>query len=173
MADRVMNLDVSLPLPVMTAQPSSHWEAKWLLSIGCALRVAFFFFSQKNGGDAFARAALTASWLQHPSLNLDFGGPRWPPLHFWLMALVAQAVPDVLLAGRLLSLIAGLISLWLVWKLASRLYGDSAATLSLAIFAFYSLHIGYSTTSSSEETFVAFVLGGLVGVFSFRDSGKY
>jgi 4-amino-4-deoxy-L-arabinose transferase-like glycosyltransferase len=165
--------DASQSLSVVAAQHNSPWEAKWLLWIGCGLRIAFFFFSQKNGGDAFARAALTAGWLQHPSLNLDFGGPTWPPLHFWLMALVAQIVPDASLACRLLSLIAGLISLWLFWKFASRLYGDSAATLSLAIFVFYSLHIAYSTTSSSEETFVAFLLSGLLGVFSFRSSGRY
>lgn len=133
----------------------------------------FFFFSWNAGGDAFARAAITAQWLQHPSLNLDFGGPTWPPLHFWLMALVAQIAPNVLLAGRLLSLVAALVSLWLFWKLVSGLYGDWAATMSLAVFTFYSLHIAYSTTSSSEATFIAFVLGGLLGVFSFRASGRY
>jgi 4-amino-4-deoxy-L-arabinose transferase-like glycosyltransferase len=148
-------------------------EVKWLLGIGGGLRVVFFFFSRNNGGDAFARAAVTAQWLQHPSLSLDFGGPRWPPLHFWLMALVAQIVPDVLLACRLLSLVAGLLSLWLFWRLVLVVFGDWAATLSLAVFAFYSLHIAYGTTSSSEETFVAFVLGGLLGVFSFRASGRY
>ena len=148
-------------------------EAKWLLGIGGGLRVIFFFFSRNNGGDAFARAAVTVQWLQHPSLSLDFGGPRWPPLHFWLMALFAQIVPNLLLACRLLSLVAGLVSLWLFWRLASRLYGEWAATLSLAVFTFYSLHIAYSTASSSEETFVALVLGGLLGVFSFRDSEKY
>jgi len=148
-------------------------DAKWLLGIGCGLRLMFFFFSRNNGGDAFARAYVTAVWLRHPSLSLDFGGPRWPPLHFWLMALFAQIVPNVMLACRLVSLVAGLASLWLFWRLVSRLYGDWAAVLSLAVFTFYSLHIAYSTTSSSEETFVAFVLGGLLGVFSFRTSGSY
>src|ERR1700730_5304064 len=83
-----------------------------VLAIACALRILCFFYSEGNGRDAFARAAVTAKWLNHPSLSLDFGGPTWPPLHFWLMALVAQVVPDVLLACRLLSLFAGLISVW-------------------------------------------------------------
>jgi len=148
-------------------------EAKWLLGIGCSLRVISFFFSRNNGGDAFARASVTANWLQRPGLSLDFGGPRWPPLHFWLMALFAQIVPNLILACRLLSLVAGLVSLWLFWRLVSRLYGDWPAVLSLAVFAFYSLHIAYGTTCSSEETFVAFVLAGLLGVFSFRALGKY
>jgi 4-amino-4-deoxy-L-arabinose transferase-like glycosyltransferase len=152
--------------------PSSVSPQAWLLAIGSSLRVFFFLFSAGNGGDAFARAAITAQWLQHPSLNLDFGGPNWPPLHFWLMALVAQIVPNVLLACRLLSLIAGLASLWLFWKLTRRLYGEVAAILSLIIFVFYSLHIAYATTSSSEETFVALILAGLLGVFSFRASGN-
>jgi hypothetical protein len=160
-------------MDIMRTGTLARRETGWLLAIGCGLRVGFFFFSQNNGGDAFARATVTANWLQHPSFNLDFGGPRWPPVHFWLMALIAQIVPNVVLACRLLSLAAGLVSIWLFWKLVSLLYGDSAATISLAVFAFYSLHIAYSTTSSSEETFVAFVLGGLFGVFSFRASGNY
>lgn len=164
---------MSISLPVVITDAHHHWEARWLLAIGSGTRVAFFLFSQNNGGDAFARAAVTAMWLQHPSLSLDFGGPTWPPLHFWLMALVAQVVPNLLLACRLLSLIAGLISLWLFWKLALRLFGGAAAVVSLVIFVFYSLHIAYSATSSSEAAFIAFVLGGLLGVFSFRDTGRY
>jgi 4-amino-4-deoxy-L-arabinose transferase-like glycosyltransferase len=137
------------------------------------VRVGFFFFSQANGGDAFARAAITAKWLQHPNLSLDFGGPNWPPLHFWLMALVAQVVPNVLLACRLLSLLAGLFSLWLFWRLVVLLYDEAAGLLSLTIFVFYSLHIAYATASSSEEIFLAFALGGLLGVFAFRSSPNY
>jgi hypothetical protein len=142
----------------------------WLLGTGFVLRILFFFFSRGNGGDAFARAAITAKWLQHPSFSLDFGGPNWPPLHFWLMASVAQFVPDVLLACRLLSLMAGLFSLWLFWRLALLLYGESAAILSLTVFVFYSLHIAYATTASSEETYLTFLLGGLLGAFSFHIS---
>jgi 4-amino-4-deoxy-L-arabinose transferase-like glycosyltransferase len=145
-------------------------KQSWLLGTGVVLRVVFFFFSQGNGGDAFSRAAITQQWLQHPSLSLDFGGPNWPPLHFWLMASVAQFVPDVLLACRLLSLVAGLLSLWLFWRLALLLFGESAAILSLTVFVFYSLHIAYATTSSSEEVYLTLVLGGLLGAFSFYGS---
>jgi 4-amino-4-deoxy-L-arabinose transferase-like glycosyltransferase len=144
-----------------------------LLVVGCGLRIVFFFFSEANGGDAFSRAAITVYWLQHPSLNLDFGGPTWPPLHFWLIALFAKVVPDVLLAGRLLSLVAALVSLGLFWRLSIRLYGESASLLSLTLFVFYSLHIGYATASSSEDVFLAFILGGLLGIFSFRRTGEY
>lgn len=155
------------------ASSSSSKAERWLLGVGCGLRILFFLLSHGNGGDAFLRAAITAQWLQHPSLGLDFAGPRRPPLHFWLMALVAQIVPDILLACRLLSLTAGLVSLWLFWKLSRRLFGESAALLSLTVFVFYSLHIAYATTSSSEETYLAFLLGGLLGVFSFRALGRF
>jgi 4-amino-4-deoxy-L-arabinose transferase-like glycosyltransferase len=163
--------------PEFPLSPSSTMntprEVKWLLVIGCGLRIIFFYFSQNNGGDAFARAAVAVNWLSHPSFNLNFGGPTWPPLHFWLMALVAQVVPNVLLACRLLSLIAGLISLWLFWKLALRLVGKNAAIVSLAIFTLYPLHIAYTTTSSSEATFIALVLGGLLCICTFGSSRNY
>jgi len=52
-----------------------------------------------------------ANWLHHPSISVDFGGPKWPPLHFWLRALAAEIVPNITLACRLLGLIAGMLSL--------------------------------------------------------------
>jgi len=172
-ASKGLGIILKLLMRLKTSITLERSKAGWLLIGGCCLRVIFFLFSQNNGGDAFARTYVTWRWLQHPSLSLDFGGPRWPPLHFWLMALIAEFVPNVMLACRLLSLVAGLVSLWLFWRLAWRLYGHRAAILSLTVFTFYSLHIAYSTTSSSEATLVAFVLGGLLGVISFHSSGSY
>jgi 4-amino-4-deoxy-L-arabinose transferase-like glycosyltransferase len=140
-------------------------SASSLFIVGAALRVLSYFFSKNSGGDALERAALTARWLQHPTFQLIFG--VYPPGHSWLISALTLLVPDVTVAGRLLSLLLGIASLFFVWKLARILYGDAAGMLSLAVFAFYSLHIGYSTTSSSEVPYLFFVLVALFFFFSY------
>ena len=148
-----------------------HRSAQGLLILGSALRVLFYFLSKNTGGDALERTAVSAHWLQHPNLQLVFG--VYPPGHFWLIAALNLLVRDVTVASRLLSLLLGIASLFFAWKLARILYGDAAGMLSLAVFSFYSLHIGYSTTSSSEVPFVFFVLLALFFFFSyFHDASR-
>ncbi len=144
---------------------------KWgtiLFFVGALIRIGFFFLAHNNGGDALARAGTTAQWLQHPSLNLDFAGPHWPPVHFWMMAGLSLMVRDVTLGSRLLSLVFGILTLWLVGRLARELYGVRAAVLSLMFVVFYSLHIAYSTTSSSEATYLALLLAALLCFVAYR-----
>jgi len=144
--------------------------AYWILSVGTLLRLLFFFPSENTGGDAWARAALTAEWVQHPSLSFFFDA--WLPLHFWLMGALALLLHNTVLACRLLSLALGLGSLWVFWRLGRTIFGSTAATLSLLVFSFYTLHIAYSTTSSSEAPYLFFVLGGLLCFFIYRRGGK-
>lgn len=142
----------------------------WILSMGGLLRIIFYFLSDNNGTDALDRAALAAKWVKHPNWDLAFGAP-WPPLHFWLMGTAALALGNVDFASRLLSLLTGIVSLWLVWKLARGFYGQSAADFSVLAFAIYTLQIGYSTTSSSEAPYLFFVLAGLCAFLSYERSG--
>ena len=88
------------------------------------------------------------------------------------MAGLALFIGHVELAGRLLSLLTGVASLWLFWRIAQSLYSEMAANLSLLVFALYSLQIAYSTTSSSEAPFLFFVLGGLLCFLRYQSSGQ-
>jgi len=142
-----------------------------LFILGTAFRILSWFFSKNNGGDALERAALAAHWLQHPTFRFIFG--VYPPGHFWLIGALALLIPDVTVASRLLSLLLGIASLFFVWKLSRSLYGDAAGMLSLAVFALYGLHIGYSTTSSSEVPYLFFVLVALYFFFlSFQEGWR-
>jgi 4-amino-4-deoxy-L-arabinose transferase-like glycosyltransferase len=140
-----------------------------ILAAGALLRVVSFFLSDNNGTDALARASMTANLIAHPSFRLVF--TDWLPLHFWLMAGLALLIGHVELACRLLSLLTGIASLWLFWKIVQHLYSETAANLSLLVFALYSLHIAYSTTSSSEAPFLFFVLGGVLCFLLYQSSG--
>lgn len=135
-----------------------------LISFGSLWRIVSYIFSANSGGDAGTHVALAADWLQHPTLRFTFAG--YPPGHFWLIALFTLVIQNVTVAARLLSLVLGIASLVFFWKLARLLYGVSAGLLSLAIFSLYTLHIGYSTTSSSEVPFLFFVLVGAYYLFA-------
>jgi hypothetical protein len=163
---------VTVEAPHPQSRPSDSAEhnriAASLIAVGALARILSYLYSQNAGGDAWAHLALAALWLRHPVFKVVFDA--YPPGHFWLIGLMSLAVHNVVMAGRILSLILGIASLWVVWKLACKLYGDSAALLSLAAFAFYSLHIGYSTTSSAEVSYLFFLLAGLLFFFSYAES---
>lgn len=143
--------------------------AAGLVLVGAILRVLSYHFSDNSGGDAGAHVGLAAVWLQHPTLKFVFD--VYPPGHFWLIGLSTLMVHDVLMAGRLLSLVLGIASLILVWKTARLLYGMWGGLLSLGVFSLYSLHIGYSTTSSAEVSAVFFFLAGTYFFFRYFQSG--
>ena len=159
--------EFSIPANAYADERAEKW-AVILLIVGTLIRILFFFFATNNGGDALARASVTAGWLQHPTWSLDFMGPHWLPFHFWLMAFVSLVVGNVALGCRLLSLMFGVASLWFFWRLARDQYGDCPAVLSLLVFVFYSMHIGYSTTSSSEATYLGLLLAGLLAFVTYR-----
>jgi hypothetical protein len=151
---------------------TKHYVSRTLILIFCAgsaLRVASFCLSENAGGDALARAGLTAQWLQYPSLEFHFD--VWLPIHFWMMGAMSFIVGDVELAGRLLSLILGIASIVAFWALAEELDGFETAIFSTILFAFYSLHIAYSVTSSCEVPYLFFVLTGLALFFRWRRLG--
>lgn len=150
-----------------SAVPHAVW---WLASSGIALRVVFFIFGDNNGGDALARAEITAGWLQHLSWRLNF--EPWLPFHFWLMAGASLLLRNPSLGARVTSLLLGCASLIVLWFLAREIYGASSATFSLIVLTLYSLHIAYSTTSSSEGPYLFFLLGGLLLFFIHRRTGS-
>ncbi|MBZ5548213.1 MAG: glycosyltransferase family 39 protein [Acidobacteriia bacterium] len=152
------------------SQPSSPY-AIVLIAVGAVFRTTSFFYSANTGGDAWARLTLTAEWLKHPVFKIGYGA--YPPGHFWLIGLFTLLFHDVVFAGRFLSLVAGIGSLYLVWRLARTLYGEPSGVIALAVFSFYSLHIGYSTTSSAEASYLFFLLAGLMFFFGyFRDESR-
>jgi len=157
------------------ARLKTAWEIpqglKGALLLGGFLRVFFLFIADNNGGDAIARAANIQKWMSHPSFSSPVG--HWGPVYFYLAGTLGFLLKDAELAGRLLSLICGIASIYLVYRLACVLGGETAAILSAFICALAGLHIGYSTTSSSEMPYLFFLLIGLVGFFEYQTSDNF
>src|SRR5450755_4721328 len=113
------------------ARRSSHFAIA-LIAVGALLRTLSFFYSANSGGDAWARLSLTAEWLQHPVFKVAYGA--YPPGHFWLIGLVTLVFHDLVFAGRFLSLITGIGSLFFLWRLARNLSGEPAGVIALSVF---------------------------------------
>lgn len=143
-------------LPFLAPPNRTVWS---LIAIGALLRILCFPFSSNTGGDAWARLALTVEWLNHPTFKVIYDA--YPPGHFWLIGLFTLVFRDVVLAGRLLSLVLGIGSLYFLWRLARDLYGETAGVFALATWAFCTLHIGYSAASSAEVPYLFFLIAGL------------
>jgi len=94
----------------------------------------------------------------------------WPPLYRALIALVAwpmarggELAPHALeLSARLVSVIAGTVTLALLARLARALASPRVARLTLALAVFHPRLIAYSASALTESTFLALVLAGLV-----------
>jgi 4-amino-4-deoxy-L-arabinose transferase-like glycosyltransferase len=161
-------------VPAPQARMKTAWEIpqglRGALLLGGFLRVFFLFIADNNGGDAIARAAKIQQWMSHPSFVSPVA--HWGPVYFYLTGTVGFLLKDAELAGRLLSLICGITSIYLVYRLTKLLSGETAATLAAFICGLAGLHVGYSTTSSSEMPYLFFLLIGLIGFFEYVTTGN-
>lgn len=143
------------------------WK-KTLLALGIVAlpRLLVFPFAENVAGDAVVRSWLAHAWLQHPHLigsSLQ-GCAQFGPLHFPLIAFVEWLAGSEHLAGRLVSLLAGVLSALPVFAIARRLFSERAAWSSVAVLALWPLHIQASTTAASEAVSGAFVLVGVAAI---------
>jgi 4-amino-4-deoxy-L-arabinose transferase-like glycosyltransferase len=83
------------------------------------------------------------------------------PLPYYLAGLSQLAFPHSLIAARLFSAALGLACLFLVWRIATRLAGESAGILALLFAATQCLLIGYFDVVSYHSLASLLLLGAL------------
>lgn len=135
----------------------------WLAAAVLAPRLVLLFLNENLAGDAIARTWLAHRWLVAPHLmtSFDDGAKQFGPLHLYLLALAEFLWPSLVHAGRVVSLIAGVLTAWPLYALTARRFGASAATFAVLGFAFWGLHIQCSTTSAGEALNLLLVLGAV------------
>jgi hypothetical protein len=156
---------------VIHDQPNIKKTLITVMSAGAVIRIISFFLSQDAGGDALARARITANWLQN--FHLEFNFDVWLPLHFWMMAAVSTLVGNVEVGCRLLSLLLGIAAIPAVWALTREVDGEGPALFSTILFAFYSVHIAHSVTSSCDVPYLFFVVAGMALFFWARRTNNF
>lgn len=137
-----------------------------VLGLTALPRLVVFPFAENTAGDAVVRAWLAHAWLERPHLigASSQGCLQFGPLHFPLIAVVEWLTGSEHLAGRLLSLLAGVASALPVFSLGRRLFSERAAWWSVGVFALWPLHVQASTTAASEAVSGFFVLVAVAAV---------
>ncbi|HUB06599.1 MAG TPA: glycosyltransferase family 39 protein [Myxococcales bacterium] len=150
------------------------WSPRTALALAFFVRVAVFPFAWNLYGDAPSRVVTVLDWLAHPFFLRSFRGARqFGPLNVYLLAAVEWLWPDRFVAPRLLSLVAGTLTAWPLYRLAERRFGRRAAALSTWAFAVYGLHVQASTTAASEALFLLPLLWGLVALDRAADRPRW
>jgi hypothetical protein len=145
-----------------------------LLVLVAVPRLFVFPLNQNLFGDAVARTWLAHLWLQHPHVVGSFaqGGFQFGSLQLYLLALAEWAWPDLLNAGRVVSLAVGIASVVPLMALTRRLFSDAAAAAAAFGFAWWGMHIQCSTTSSSEALNLLLVFVALERFSKWVDAGE-
>lgn len=117
-----------------------------------AVRLVAFFLTQNWYGDAFSRIDLGERWAADPHWISAFGDGAYQfgPLHLYLLGIASKLWSAREHAGRLVSLVAGVATTVPLWFLCKRLFDERAARVSCLVFAFWGMHIQFSTTAASE-----------------------
>lgn len=147
----------------------------WVLVLLVALpRLIVFPLNQNLFGDAIARTWLAHMWLLHPHVIGSFsqGNFQYGSLHLYLLALAEWLWPNLLHAGRVVSLVAGIASVLPLMALTRRLFSDTAAAVAGFGFAWWGMHIQCSTTSSSEALNLLLVFVALERFSKWFEAGE-
>lgn len=138
-----------------------------LAGLAVALRALAFPFTENLYGDSVVRTELAERWLAAPKLITSFneGVFQFGPLHTYVNALFLALWHNRADAGRLASMVAGVLAIWPTWRVSHRLFGRTAAIWACAGFALWGMHIQMSTTAGSEALALclfAFSIDGLL-----------
>ena len=143
------------------------------LTAALVVRIPALLLGMEHYGDAPVRVEIAARWASAPHLWRGFTDAyQYGPLHLSLIGVALRVWPDRLWAPRVLSLVCGLSGIWLLFRIAHRLFGREAAFVAALGLALSPLHIQASTTAASEALFLALLLGSIDLLLSDRIIGS-
>ncbi len=139
------------------------------LGLALAARLLPFLYGWEHYGDAPVRIELAERWARAPHLWRGFlEAYQYGPLQLTVLGLIARVLPGRFVGPRLLSFAAGMLSVWLLWRITLRLaepaLGPTAALVAACGLALSPLAIQSSTTGASEALFLALLLGAIAMV---------
>lgn len=116
-------------------------------------RLLLMPFNENFHGDAVVRTELAERWVQEPHVITSYGDGAYQfgPLHLYLVGAALKVVPDRALAGRLVSLVFGLLAVWPLFSLTRRLFGWQAGVAAGLSLSVWGMHLQMSTTAASES----------------------
>ena len=157
-----------------------------ILVVGAAARVYVMARFEPAPGDGLLRASMAERWVHglwpldttyveyaHAGweyMRLRLSGP-WPPAHTVLGGLFVLIFEDPVFSVSLLSLLLGIMSIWVLYHITTKIFGVSVGLLSAATLALLPLHITLSTNPLTEVPAVFFVLAILAVTLKGMEAG--
>ncbi|HEX8820135.1 MAG TPA: glycosyltransferase family 39 protein, partial [Archangium sp.] len=140
-------------VPEPLAEPSSRLLLGLLIAAALLPRLLLMPFNENFYGDAVARTELAERWARAPHLITSYadGAFQFGPLHLYLVGAVLKVVPDKALAGRLVSLLFGVLAVVPLFSLTRRLFDWRAGVWASLAFCVWGMHLQMSTTAASES----------------------
>jgi 4-amino-4-deoxy-L-arabinose transferase-like glycosyltransferase len=132
------------------------------LAVAALARIVPAIAGYEHYGDAPVRIEIAERWAAQPHLWRGFLETyQFGPLHLTLVGALVRLLGDRVLAARALSMVCGLLGVWLLGRIASRERGEGAAFWAALALALSPLHVQASATGASEAVFLALLLGAL------------
>lgn len=131
--------------------------------VGLLLRLYYFDTAPVEiYGDPYAFSMISEGMLQGKlALEGIWGSRLWPtiqPLYPFLMALLSKVTGDFILSGKIISLLAGVATIPLVYLLWNTLDSKEVAVLASGLVAVNYAHWFYSVHALRDVLFLFFVL---------------
>jgi 4-amino-4-deoxy-L-arabinose transferase-like glycosyltransferase len=104
-----------------------------------------------------------------------FSGQPWmekPPLTYWAMAVSMKLLGYHEFAARLPSALAGLLALWLTFRLATRMYSPNIGAIAGAMLATSVLFGAITRLALLDTTLLCCVLLSMNGLWEFIEAGS-
>jgi 4-amino-4-deoxy-L-arabinose transferase-like glycosyltransferase len=169
-----------MPAPAEAAEPAAvaapttraaaffrvHTEprASVVLALLCAAvllpRAVVFPVSENLYGDAVSRTELAQRWLERPHwiAHMDDGAYQYGPLHLYTLAAALGSGVVKEDAGRWVSLLFAVLTVFPLYGLTRRLFGWQAGVVAGLGYAMWGMDIQMSTTAGSEALGLFLVL---------------
>ncbi len=138
-------------------------------------RLMVFPVNENLHGDAVVRTELGERWAKDPHWIESFhdGAYQFGPLHLYSVGAVLKVWPEREHAGRLVSLVFGVLSVVPLYLLTRRLFGWKAGLVAGLAFAAWGMHMQMSTTAGSESLSLFLVLCVLSLFARAREEGRF
>ncbi len=147
----------------------------FILVLAASLRIGFAFFNPYNmdvdSDEPWSKINLALRWNGSSTLmpDLNFG-----PLHTYMISSFIFLSPSHFVGfSRLISLIFGILMVWLYYSVVSRLFDRPTGLLSAFLLAVYPLHIHLSSVSLAETTAYFLLAAALYFLVSYLEKPQW
>lgn len=148
-------------VPPLLAEPAPWKVLLPLVVLFLLPRALLFPINQNLYGDAVVRTDLAERWAADPHWISSFadGAFQFGPLHLYLVGFALELGLPRTDAGRWVSLLFGVLTLFPLFAFTRRLFDWKAAAVACLALTAWGLHIQLSTTGASESLGLFLVCG--------------